>query len=225
MHSALRIVAFSSLLFSIPSRSNILFENMHPFVSARNYSARVERYFPKETSDFFSFLFFSFSPRRNGKKDKDKDTSGSIRGGGVEFPKRLGETFRKQGDASEKQLGISNLPANQTNPWFRTAKGWAKRRMDSNFVRFICETLPRVVGKHGRLGTSRTSCCASWLRAYASNRAEREALPSSLHEQFHFHPWKMYANHPSRQPWRKSQGTARDNEFAGLSDFLGTRSC
>ena len=68
MHSALRIVAFSSLLFSIPSRSNILFENMHPLVSARNYSARVERYFPKETSDFFSFLFFFFFPSKKREK-------------------------------------------------------------------------------------------------------------------------------------------------------------
>lgn len=222
MHSALRIVAFS--LAFLPGRISS---------SKICIPSCLRETTPHASSDIFqrkraiSFLFFFFFPskkreKRQGQRHKWIDQR---RWSGIS--KTIG-TFRKQGDASEKQLRISNLPANQTNPWFRTMKGWAKRRIDSNFVRFICETLPRVVGKHGkrrRLGTSRTSCCASWLRAYASNRAEREVLPSSLHEQFHFHPWKMYANHPSRQPWRKSQGTARDNEFAGLSDFLGTRSC
>lgn len=44
---------------------------MHPLVSARNYSARVERYFPKETSDFFPF-FFLFPLEETGKKTRTK---------------------------------------------------------------------------------------------------------------------------------------------------------
>lgn len=38
---------------------------MHPLVSARNYSTRVERYFPKETSDFF---FPFFPPKKQEKR-------------------------------------------------------------------------------------------------------------------------------------------------------------
>lgn len=64
---------------------------MHPLVSARNYSTRVERYFPKETSDFF----FPFFPPKKQEK-RQGHTSGSIRTGGVEFPKRLGETFGRE---------------------------------------------------------------------------------------------------------------------------------
>lgn len=125
---------------------------MHPLVSARNYSTRVERYFPKETSDFF----FPFFPPKKQEK-RQGHTSGSIRTGGVEFPKRLGETFRKQGDAPEKQriYRIYEQTRRIHGPWFpqfqRRRDG--PRWMDSNFVRFICETLPRggKLGKRRRL--------------------------------------------------------------------------
>lgn len=131
--------------------------------------------------------------------------------------------FEKQGDASERQRHIEFTSKSDESMRldFHNSNG---EGMDSNFVRLICETLPRggKLGKRRRLVRSRVHLVAPPDCERTLQIGRKEALPSSLHEQFHFHPWKMYANHLSRR--RESQGTARDNEFAGLSDFLGTRS-